>query len=299
MGAGMQAWHRIVGDGVADTWTIQRVLTWTGDYFRKKDLDAPRLTAELLLAHALGCDRVRLYTDYDRPLNKDELAAYRGLVDRRAKGEPTFYLTGAREFFGHRFQVDARVLVPRPETELLVEAALERLPADFAGEVLDLCTGSGCVGLSLASERAQLKLVATDLSAEALAVARANALALELASRVELVQGDLFAPLGDRLFALIVANPPYIESATLATLAPEVRSEPRLALDGGPDGLAIVRRIVVQASGHLPPQGWLLLEIGDGQGPALLELLAGAGLAEASIRKDLAGLDRIALARRP
>ena len=284
---------------MADTWTIQRVLTWTSDYFKKKDLDAPRLTAEILLAHALGCDRVRLYTDYDRPLNKDELATYRGLVDRRVKGEPTFYLTGAKEFFGHRFLVDARVLVPRPETELLVEAALERLPEGFEGEVLDLCTGTGCVGLSLARERAQLKLVATDASPEALAVARANADALQLASRVELVQGDLFLPLGERRFDLIVANPPYLESATLASLAPEVRAEPRLALDGGPDGLGILRRIVLAAAGHLLPQAWLLLEIGEGQGAPVLQMFGSAGLAEASIRKDLAGLDRIALARRP
>jgi len=284
---------------LADTWTIQRVLTWTGDFFKKRALDSPRLTAELLLAHALGCDRVKLYTDYDRPLNKEELATYRALVDRRARGEPTFYLLGAKEFFGRRFEIDARVLVPRPETELVAEAALERLPKDFTGSVLDLCTGSGCLGLTLAAERPALKLVATDASGPALSLARANARTLGLEARTELFEGDLFAPLADRRFAMIVANPPYLESATIATLAPEVQREPRLALDGGPDGLLLIRRIVADAPGHLAPQGFLILEIGEGQGAALLELFKAGGFVDASVRKDLAGLPRIGLARLP
>ena len=284
---------------MAETWTIQRVLAWTSDYFKKKDLDAPRLTAELLLAHALHCDRVRLYMDLDRPLQKEELAAYRALVERRAAGEPTFYLLGAKEFFGRRFAIDARVLTPRPETELIVEAALERLPADATGAVLDLCTGSGCIGLTLAAERPGLRVVATDASRDALEVARANAVALGVADRVDLVHGDLYAPVAGRTFRLIVSNPPYLESATIDRLRAEVRREPRMALDGGKDGLDLLRKIVAGAPAALDPGGWMILEIGESQGAALMGLFMGANLTDGAIRKDLGGLERIALARLP
>ncbi len=278
-------------------WTIQRVLTWTSDYFKRKGLDAPRLTAELLLAHALGLERIRLYVEFDRPLNKEELAAFRASVERRASGEPTFYLLGQREFLGRRFKVDPRVLVPRPETELVTEAALEKLPPT-APSVLELCTGSGCIGLSIAAEREAVRVTAVDLSAPALAVARENAEALALTGRVELLEGDLFAPVAGRTFDLVVANPPYIESAVLPTLSAEVRREPALALDGGPDGLDVYRRLVAAAPAHLAPGAWLVLEIGEGQGPALLQLFAAAGLVDGEIRQDLARLERIALARR-
>jgi release factor glutamine methyltransferase len=284
---------------VPETWTIQRVLTWTSEFFSKKGIDSPRLTSELLLSHALGCDRVRLYMEFDRPLNKDELAACHALVERKAVGEPTFYLLGAREFFGRRFLVDRRVLVPRPETELVAEAALERLGKDAQATILELCTGSGCIGLTLLGERSGINLVAVDSSAEALEVARENALALRLDGRAEILQGDLFAPVAGRQFAMIVANPPYVVSSAIAGLMPEVRYEPRVAIDGGEDGLSIIRRIVAGASSALEPGGWLVLEIGEGQGATLLELFRAASLVDGSIRKDLADLERIALARRP
>lgn len=284
---------------MAEIWTIQRVLAWTSEYFGKKGLDSPRLTAELLLAHVLGCDRVRLYVDFDRPLNKDELAKFRALIERRAGGEPTFYLLGRREFFGRPFLVDARVLVPRPETELVVEAALEKLPEGAAGAVLDLCTGSGCIGLTLAAERPAIRLCALDSSPGALEVARENARALGLAERADLLQGDLFAPVATRTFAMVIANPPYVPSGAIAGLKPEVRREPRLALDGGPDGLDVVRRIVADVPRFLEPGGWLVLEIGEGQGRPVVELCRAAGLVDGAFRTDLAGLDRIALARRP
>jgi release factor glutamine methyltransferase len=280
-------------------WTIQRVLAWTSEFFERKAIDSPRLTAELLMAESLGCDRVRLYIDFERPLNKDELARYRAMVERRASGEPTYYLTGRREFYGRSFRVDPRVLVPRPETEHLVEAALERLPADATGPVLDLCTGSGCIGLTLAAERRGLQVVATDLSAGALEVARTNAAALGVEGRVELLQGDLYAPVAGRRFAMIVSNPPYVPSAEIDGLSAEVKREPRGALDGGADGLDFVRRIAAGTREALEPGGWLLLEIGDGQGAATVAILEGAGLVQAEARPDLAGLDRLALARRP
>jgi release factor glutamine methyltransferase len=283
---------------LADLWTVQRILHWTTDYFDRKGIDAPRLTAELLLAHALGCDRVRLYIDFDRPLDKGELARFRGLVERRAAGEPTHYILGAREFYGRPFKVDPRVLIPRPETELLVEQALQRLAPDATGPVLELCTGSGCIGLTLAAERPQLRVEATDVSAEALEVAADNARALGLEERVALLRGDLFAPVAGRRYAMIVSNPPYVARGAIAGLSAEVRREPQLALDGGVDGLDVIRRIVAEAPGALQPGGWLLLEIGEEQGPRLLALFASAGLQEGTIHRDLAGLDRIALARR-
>src|SRR5512133_1419041 len=151
---------------MSEPWTPLRLLAWTQEFFAKRGIDAPRLTAELLLAQALRCDRVRLYLDFDKPVAEPELAAYRELVRRRAEGEPTAYLLGAREFYGRRFRVDPRVLVPRPETELVLEAALDALPA--GGAALDLCTGSGAIGISLALERPGARVVATDLSADAL-----------------------------------------------------------------------------------------------------------------------------------
>ncbi len=284
---------------MAEIWTIQRVLTWTTDYFKRKGLDAPRLTAELLLAKVLGCTRVKLYTDFDRPLNKDELAGYRGLMERRVAGEPTHYLLGQKEFCGRPFAVDARVLIPRPETEQLVEEVLARLPAESAGPVLDLCTGSGCIGLTLAAERPSLKVVLTDQSAEALEVARQNAQALGVAERAELIQGDLFAPLAGRRFAAIASNPPYVASAKIETLAAEVKREPRAALDGGADGLSALRLIAAQAQDFLEPGGLLALEMDEDEGAAVRALLEAQGWREVAILQDFAKLDRFALARRP
>ncbi len=278
----------------AEAWTPLRLLGWTQGFFAQRGVDAPRLTAELLLASALGCDRVRLYLDFDKPLGEPELARYRALVKRRAEGEPTAYLVGAREFFGRRFQVDARVLVPRPETELLVEAALAALPE--GGAALDLGAGSGAVAVSLALGRPGARVTAVDLSAEALEVARANAAALGAA--VELLAGDLFAPLpaGAR-FDVIASNPPYVPTGELAGLQREVRREPRLALDGGPDGLAVLRRIVAEAPRWLSPGGALLLEMHESHLEALPALCLAAGFAAAEARRDLAGLPRLTVAR--
>jgi release factor glutamine methyltransferase len=257
-------------------------------------VDAPRLTAELLLAHALGCDRVRLYLDFDKPLGDPELARYRELVKRRADGEPTAYLVGGREFYGRRFAVDGRVLVPRPETELLVEVALAALPE--GGAALDLGTGSGAVAISLALGRPGARVTAVDLSPEALEVARANA--ATLAAPVEFLSGDLFAPLppGAR-FDVIASNPPYVPGGELAGLQREVRREPRLALDGGPDGLEVLRRIVEAAPRWLTPGGVLLLEMHESHLESLPALCRAAGFAEAEARRDLAGLPRLTVAR--
>lgn len=281
---------------MAETWTPLKLLAWSQDWFAKKGVDAPRLTAELLLAHALACDRVRLYLDFDKPLGEPELASYRELVKRRADGEPTAYLVGKREFYGRPFRVTPAVLVPRPETELLVEAALAALPE--GGRALDLCTGSGAIGITLALERKGARVVATDLSAEALAVARENAAALGAA--VTLVAGDLFAAVapGER-FDVIVSNPPYVPTGELAGLSREVRREPPLALDGGADGLALLRRIAAEAPRWLAPGGTLLLEMHESHAEPLARLCREAGFAVADPRKDLAGLWRYVVAVAP
>ncbi|ATB49160.1 peptide chain release factor N(5)-glutamine methyltransferase [Corallococcus macrosporus] len=284
----------------SEPWTIRRVLAWTTQHFEKRQVDAPRLTAEILLSHVLELSRVRLYVDLDRPLSKEELGAYRALIERRMAGEPTQYLTGVREFYNRPFKVDARVLIPRPETELLVEAALRMLPRDAPGRALDVCTGSGCIAISLAAERPQATVTATDLSPDACALARENAQALGVADRVTVLQGDLFAPVpaGER-FQVVVSNPPYIASGEIPGLSAEVRREPKLALDGGPDGLVAVRRVVTGARQWLEPGGLLAMEIGEDQGPAVLELLRAAGYADARVEKDLERRERMAFGTQP
>ncbi|MBK7858456.1 MAG: peptide chain release factor N(5)-glutamine methyltransferase [Archangiaceae bacterium] len=282
----------------AETWTVRKVLGWTSQHFEKANVDAPRLTAELLLGHSLKVDRVTLYTQLDRPLNKDELGAYRALIQRRVGGEPTQYLTGQKEFYGRRFQVDARVLIPRPETELLVEAVLKLCAKDAPSRVLDLCTGSGCIAVTIACERPQASVWATDLLADACAVAKLNAEALGAGGRVTVLQGDLLAavPQGPR-FDVVVSNPPYVMAAELPTLQREVQREPRAALDGGADGLDLVRRIAEAAPPYLKAGGTLALEIGDGQGDAVRDILVRAGYHEVRIEKDLARHDRLAFGR--
>jgi release factor glutamine methyltransferase len=280
----------------AETWTPLKLLGWTQAFFAGKGVDAPRLTAELLLAHALRCDRVRLYLDFDKPLGAPELSAFRDLVRRRAAGEPTAWLTGRREFLGHAFRVGPQVLVPRPETELLVEAAIARLPP--GGALLDLCTGSGCIAISVALARPDARVVATELSPEALGVARENAVAL--GARVELLEGDLDGPVaaGER-FDVVVSNPPYIPAGEFSGLAREVRREPRIALDGGVDGLDVLRRIVSRAPSRLRPEGLLYLEMHETHALPLAALCVAAGFATAEVGRDLAGLPRWVVARLP
>jgi release factor glutamine methyltransferase len=217
-------------------------------------------------------------------------------VRRRAAGEPTAWLTGRRAFLGHDFRVDARVLVPRPETELVAEAAIAALPPE--GAALDLCTGSGCIAVSVALARPGARVVATDLSPDALEVAGTNASALGAA--VSLLAGDLYAPLaaGER-FDVIVSNPPYVPSGEIAGLSREVRREPRIALDGGVDGLDVLRRIVSGAPPRLRPGGLLLLEMHETHAGPLPALCRAAGFASAEVHADLAGLPRWVVARLP
>jgi len=280
----------------APKWTIGAVLKWATDDFRARGIEQPRLDAEVLLASALGATRVQLIMDAHRPLMAPELARFRELVKRRRVHEPVAYLVGEREFYGRPFRVDRRVLVPRPDSETLVEVGLARSAGRSLGaRVLDLCTGSGCVAISLARERPTTHVHATDLDPGALAVARDNALRLGAYS-VSFSQGDLYEGLVPpyRAFDLIVSNPPYIPSGEIAGLAPDVRSfEPRRALDGGPDGLDLLRRVIDGAPRLLTAGGALAVEVGAGEAPAVADLFVARGFGDVTRARDYGKVERV------
>lgn len=279
-------------------WTIARVLEWTTTFFRDKGLDSPRLDAELLIADALGIDRMRIYLDHHKPLLADELVAVRERVKRRGKHEPVAYITGQKGFWSLDLAVDRRVLVPRPDTERLVERALDRLKGRVAPRVVDVGCGSGAIALALAHERPDAEVIGVDRSPAALAVSRANALTLGL-DRVEWREGDLLAGV-DGPFDLVASNPPYIPSGDIAGLMPDiVLFEPHSALDGGPDGLDLVRRLIPEAADRLRPGGVLLVEIGHDQGSAVAALAEADGRFEGvAIVADYGRRDRVLEATR-
>jgi len=350
---------------------------WTQQWFAKAGLGSPRLDAEVLLAHCLGTSRVGLYTSFEQPLSESELAEFRALIKRRLAGEPVAYLTGQREFYSLPIHVTPAVLIPRPETELLVEEALrflggpkdarakagepvesavtavaiaeeeaaaqthavpvvalplvydpepiaaaespaespaessvaaapvvtiaaasspESLPVGVSKTVIDIGTGSGAIALAIKHERPSVRVIAIDLSPDALAVARHNATTLGLA--IELREGDLLTALpADIVPDLVLANLPYIPTAEIAGLSKDVQSEPRLALDGGADGLAIVKRLIEMAAQRLRPGGAILLEIGAGQAGATEQLLRQTGFAEVHSLRDYAGIERVVSGR--
>jgi release factor glutamine methyltransferase len=288
------------------TWNIRKLLEWTTPFFSRKGVDAPRLSSELLLAHVLNVPRIKLYTDYERPLSDKELHAYRELVRRAAEQEPIAYLTGKAHFFNLEFEVTRDVLIPRPDTETLVENVIQLVRRETglaSPRVLDLCTGSGCIAAAIVHHVKSSSAVATDISLPAVEVARKNMEKLKLADRVRVEHGDLFEPLKrlvDLLpFDLIVANPPYIASGQIASLDRSVREyEPVSALDGGLDGLTIHRRILAEAPQRLVPRGHLFLEIAFDQGEAARQMIGEhPQFGSARIIKDLAGNDRVLAAR--
>jgi release factor glutamine methyltransferase len=258
-----------------DPWSIRRLLTWTEGFLRDKGIESPRLEAQLLLAHTLGCKKIDLYVRSEEEPTEAQRNAYKALIKRRVEGCPVAYLVGRREFFQLDFDVNPSVLIPRPETEFLVMEALRLLKGRENPRVLDIGTGTGCVALSVAKQLPTADVTAIDVSPEALAVAKANAERLGLAERVLFLEGDLFAPVAGETFDLIASNPPYVGTEEFPGLAREVRDfEPRLALDGGPDGLAVYRRLISAAPAHLEPGGSLLLEIGSTQEQAVRELIS-------------------------
>lgn len=272
--------------------TLGEVLRLATEHLAKTS-ETARLDAELLLAHALGRSRIELYTDFDRPLSEAELAAFRELVARRARHEPVAYLLGEWGFRRLTFQVDDRALIPRPETEIVVERCLERLRGLDAPAVLDVGTGTGAIALAIADEHEGARVTAIDVSPDALALAHANAERTGIA--IELVQHDLRAGLPGGPYDLVVSNPPYVEPDDLDGLMPDVRDfEPPLALVG--EGLTeATARAALEV---LRPGGWLVFEVGDGQAERTLELLAALGYADCEVTRDLAGRERVVEGRR-
>jgi release factor glutamine methyltransferase len=291
----------------AEAWTVRRLLEATAGYFTKKDVDQPRLSTELLLAHVLGVPRIRLYTDYERVVDDERIAQFRELVRRAGEQEPIAYLTGVSHFFGLELIVTRDTLIPRPDTETVVEAVLQSARFDAlppTPRVLDLCTGSGCIALAVATRMAAADVTAADVSDAALEVATRNAEKLGLRDRLTFARGDLFDALRDvpdpSPFDLITANPPYIRSDLLPKLDRSVRDyEPSIALDGGGDGLEPLRRILSQLADHLNPGGSGFFEIAYDQGEAALAAAARApGLREPRLLRDAAGHNRVLCVKR-
>lgn len=278
-------------------WTIDRVLTWVSEHFRSRGIESPRLEAELLLARVLQTSRVRLVIERGRVLTPDELAGYREIVRRRRQHEPTAYLLGEKEFFGRVFQVDRRVLIPRPDTETLVEVALRHSRGQWLhGRMLDLGTGSGNLALCFAKERPTWQVDAVDLSSDAIHVARDNAVRLGALWNVRFLQGDLFEPVRElgAVYDLVVANPPYIPTAEIPRLPPHIHChEPHIALDGGRDGLDVVRRIVRDAPSHLVSGGLLAIETGSDQCKETAALFEGHGFVRVTVDADLGQRPRV------
>ncbi len=287
----------------SEAWTVGRLLQWTADYLKRRGADSPRLDAEVLLAEVLHCPRIALYTSFDETPGETVRTAFRDLVKRRAEGTPVAYLVGHREFFSLDFRVTQDVLIPRPETELLVMTLIElarQSPRDPIA-ICDVGTGSGIIAVAAAKHLPKSRVTAIDISPAALAIARGNAQTHGVLDRIEFVESDLFAAVPpERRFDFVVGNPPYVGETELDSLAPEVRRfEPRVALVAGSRGTEVIERLLAQAVERLHPGGWLLLEISPMIHDAVQALLAAdARLESGPTVKDLSRLPRVVQARR-
>lgn len=290
-------------------WTILKLLRWTTSYFQSHDIDSPRATAEILLAYALKLNRIDLYLQYDQPMFSAELAAFKSLIKRRANREPVAYIVGTKEFWSMDLSVTDKVLIPRPETEILVEKALaltgESNPSGLPPDplrILEIGTGSGAIILALAAERPDHLFFASDLSLSAIRQAKRNAKHHQIEDGVLFFNCDLFEGLKRRSspFHMILSNPPYIPTGDLDRLQPEIhRFEPRIALDGHQDGLFFIRQIIHQAHQHLEPGGHLLLEIGHDQKPMVENIIDDSDHYEDVVfTKDYSGYDRVVSMRK-
>ncbi len=282
-----------------EQWTVLRVIQWTTGYLKSKGCLQPRADAEVLLSHVLGLERVGLYLNFDRPLSGEELARYRSFIRRRGGCEPTQYITCKQEFWSLDFEVGPAVLIPRPETEVIVEKALE-LAGDKPALVLDLGTGSGAIAVALAHERESIRVVAADRSLPAIELARRNAANNGVEGRISFVAADLFEAFEARgLFDIIVTNPPYVSDAEFLDLAPEIANyEPSLALRGGGDGgLLVIKRIIQGFEAHLKPGGSLLMEIGLGQAEMLQAAHLGPWADRFEFIEDYSGIRRVLYVR--
>ncbi|MEW6113592.1 MAG: peptide chain release factor N(5)-glutamine methyltransferase [Thermodesulfobacteriota bacterium] len=285
---------------ISTRWTIREVVQWTTDYFRQKGIESARLDAEVLLAHALGADRLFLYLNLDKPLSQQERDKYREVVTRRARREPVALITGRKEFWSIDLRVRPGVLIPRPETEVLVQAVLDEIRDLRQPRVLDIGTGSGAVAVAIAHDRPDARVIATDRDPAAATLTWTNAKASDTAENMAVLSADLFSSFrpGSH-FHVICSNPPYVSDDDLMTLAPEiVRFEPRSALAAGPEGLDVIRASASQAREFLAERGALILEMGAGQEEAVREIFQSAGLdKEITVFKDLAGIPRVVKGR--
>ncbi|MBW2433467.1 MAG: peptide chain release factor N(5)-glutamine methyltransferase [Deltaproteobacteria bacterium] len=286
-------------------WTILGVLQWATTYFKRNDIDSPRATAEILLAHALAAERIDLYLHYDQPLNAKELERFKAIIKRRIKREPVAYILGCKEFWSLELAVTPNVLIPRPETECLVERALTFLSARSESgrqRILELGTGSGAILIALASENAQHIYWGTDISAAAIQIAQRNALGHGLAANIHFLVADWFAPfaVSRDLFDMIISNPPYIRHGDLKRLQPEIQAfEPLVALDGSKDGLQCLRHIIQSAHLYLKPGGMLLLEMGHDQKAPLKQIIQHCDQYEdVAFYTDYSDYDRIVAMRK-
>jgi len=286
---------------IMKTWTIKALLEWITPYLTDKDVDAPRLCAEMLVCHVLKKQRIELYTQFDWIVPQAQLDPLRGLIKRAGEHEPVAYLVGKTEFYSIELEIAPGCLIPRPETELLVQHAIEALRLRSGGQrILDLCTGSACIAVALAKNHDKAHIVASDVSKAALEIAQRNMQKHQLNDRIELHHGDLFAPVNGQVFDMIVSNPPYVSDTEFEQLDQNVKAyEPELALLAGPEGLDLYKRMLSQMDSFLKPGGILMLEIGCSQGSAVQSLLKQAGLFEdIHILKDLQGHDRVVIAKR-
>jgi release factor glutamine methyltransferase len=288
-----------------ETWTITKLLNWVTQFLTDKGIESPRLSAELLLSHVLGLKRIELYTQYNKAVEKPELDKLRELVRRAGQNEPIAYLVGKTEFYSMEINVTPDCMIPRPETELLVQRAIEFLRTRNGNQfVCDLCTGSGCIAVAIAKNFPNAKIIATDICDAALAVASTNVEKHSLQDKIKLLSGDLFDPIIPQLdvgkFDLIVCNPPYVSSSEYEKLAQNVKDyEPRMALFAGEDGLDIYRRIIEKVDAFLKPDAALILEIGYAQGHAITEMFEQTGIfSEIKIEKDFHDNDRIVTAKK-
>jgi len=286
-------------------WTIQKLLNWITEHFTEKGIDSPRLSAELVLSHVVGLKRIELYTQFDKVVSKHQLDRLHDLVKRASQNEPIAHIVGKTEFYSLELDVTPDCMIPRPETELLVERAVEFLRTRSGKQLIcDLCTGSGCVAVAIARNYADCQIIATDISDAALSVAAKNIEKHQLKDRIKLLCGDLFDPIMPQLdvgkFDLIVCNPPYVSAPEFESLDKNVKDyEPKSALLAGADGLDIYRRIIEKVDQFLKSNAALILEIGYNQGQAVRELLEQAGcFTEIKIEKDLYDNDRIATAKK-